>query len=214
VEPAIEEKDSSTNIIPISKDTEETTSEEVVPASTVAEKEVDILKPIEEKEVDQEQPSSTGLFGIMKSLLPASLLSRTVDESNSEKQIPSEEEREETVSSSTTKTIVTTVGEEDLTKTIQPVVETLQKEDISVPTTDYSISDDVNTTDKQSVEQVVEENDSSTSLMSKLTSLVTDTIATIQTVLPTSDSSSTDADQQKPSSEDEKTEISESRVSI
>jgi hypothetical protein len=92
----------------------------------------------------------------MKSLLPASLLSRTVDESNSEKQIPSEEEREETVSSSTTKTIVTTVGEEDLTKTIQPVVETLQKEDISVPTTDYSISDDVNTTDKQSVEQVVE----------------------------------------------------------
>ena len=192
-----------TNIIPISKDTEETTSEEVVPASTVA-----------GKEVYQEQPSSTGLFGIMKSLLPASLRSRTVDESNSEKQIPSEEEREETLSSSTTKTIVTTVGEEDLTKTTQPVVETLQKEDISGPITDYSISDDVDTTDKQSVEQLVEENDSSTSLMSKLTSLVTDTIATIQTVLPTSASSNTDADQQKPSSEDEKTEIFESRVSI
>jgi hypothetical protein len=118
---------SVTSDLPTSKNTEETTtsiestsSQEIVPASTT-----------EEKTVDQPEPSSTGLFGIMKSLLPSGLRSKVSHEISSEEEIPSEDVNKKTVSSSTSKTILTTVDEDGLLRTTYPADEVSQQDEIT-----------------------------------------------------------------------------------
>jgi hypothetical protein len=252
VEPVIEDKDvpsiidgatsivksaisSVTNVLPTSKTTEETTSvtastirDEQVSAPIVTEEEIIVSKPSEEKEdVDEKQPSSTGLLEIMKSLLPSALRSTKTDVISSEQPISAVEEDQETTSSYISEPSSTTeVAQENLSLSIEPIVESEKQAYVSSPVPDtLSSSSDVDHVYKQSEEPVTEEKDSS-GITDKATSIVSNIISSTTSALPTttrndeiivsSDTSSPSEQEAESESEitvEKRTEITEPKIS-
>jgi hypothetical protein len=197
--------------------TESTISDDETLRLTVEERKIVVSKLTEESETKAEevvqQPSSTGLFEIMKSFLPSAIRPKASLIRSSEEQISTTDEDKEIVSSSTIETTTTSkVFEEYPMETIQSVTPIEQQEDVSNQISSDTTETDVSHAKEEFVEQIDEEKDS-TGLISNLTSVVSDAISAVQHVLPTSITSSTNVHSQKSPSEDDHIETSELTVS-
>ncbi len=214
-----EEKVESQSVTTTEKTTEMTeltvSNDQTLP-STVEEKEIVVSKPIEESETEADevaqQPSSTGLFEIMKNLLSTTIRSKPSVITSSEEQIPTTNEDKEIVSSSTIETTTTPKVFEDYPVESTQSVTQVQQQDVSNQISSNTTKTDAIHAEKEPVEQVVEEKDS-TNAISRLTSIVSDAISAVQHALPTSITSSTDVVEQKSPLEEDETETSESAVS-
>jgi hypothetical protein len=208
---------SVTTIEKASEITESTISDDNPVSSTTEEKEIVVSKPTEESEIEADevaqQPSSTGLFDIMKNLLPTAIRPKSSIITSSEEHIPTTDEDKDIVSSSVTETTTTSrVSEEYPMESSQSVTQIQQQEDVFDQISSDTTKADASHAEKEPVEEVTEET-YSTSIVSKLTSAITDAISAVQHVLPTSITSSSDVQQHKASSEDDEIETSESTVS-
>ncbi|CAF4696031.1 unnamed protein product, partial [Rotaria socialis] len=135
---------------------------------------------LDEQETAPEEASSTGLLETLKSYLPASMRSTELEEIISELPAESTKIDEETVASSSTPAVVTSVSEEHLTEGAES-----EKSSISSPVAGYFSSSDVYHAYKQPIEPVFEKESDSSSLVEQVTNIVSHIITDFTSHLPT-----------------------------
>ncbi|CAF4554913.1 unnamed protein product [Rotaria sp. Silwood1] len=154
----------------------------------VTKEEVTISKPsLVEQGIEQEQTTTSNILDKLKTVLPSSFTSTKIEHITSDESVPAMKGDQAAVPSSLKETSVTTVSKEGLTERTEPQVDIQGEKVILSPVAGYFSSSDVYHAYKQPIEPIIEHKTDSSSVIDKATTIVTDIISSLTSVLPTTE---------------------------
>ncbi|CAF4522387.1 unnamed protein product [Rotaria sp. Silwood1] len=154
----------------------------------VTKEEVTISKSsLVEQDIAQEQTTTSNILDKLKTVLPSSFTSTKIEHITSDESVPAMKGDQAAVPSSLKETSVTTVSKEGLTERTEPQVDIQGEKVILSPVAGYFSSSDVYHAYKQPIEPIIEHKTDSSSVIDKATTIVTDIISSLTSVLPTTE---------------------------